>query len=48
MRRFLRRVTPENPVLAVLLWVVVALVGVAGLFTLFFYLDRYLPGGGMF
>jgi hypothetical protein len=44
----LRRLGPRNPILAVLFWVVLAALLIALLFTAFWYLDRFLPGGGMF
>jgi len=46
--RFLRRAQPRNPFLAVLYWVVLLVVVVAALFALFFFLDNFLPGQGMF
>jgi hypothetical protein len=45
---FLRRFQPRNPVLAVLFWALVTIVVLAMLFVAFFYLDNFLPGGGMF
>jgi len=47
---FLRRRSPRHPALAVLYWVVLAMVTVAVVFTLFYLLDvsRLVPGGGMF
>lgn len=44
----MRRIGPQNPALAVLFWIAVALLAVAAVFTAFYFLDRYLPGGGMF
>lgn len=48
MLRLLRRIGPRSPVLAMLFWVVAALAALTALFTAFYFLDRYLPGGGMF
>ena len=48
MFRLLRRYQPKPPALAVLYWAVVTVATLAILFVLFFYLDRFLPGGGMF
>lgn len=48
MLRVLRRVSPRNPFLAAILWVGVVLAVLVGLFFAFFYLDRFLPGSGMF
>jgi hypothetical protein len=47
---FLRRRGPRNPFLAVLYWLVLALVVVTVVFALFYLLDvsRLVPGGGMF
>jgi hypothetical protein len=45
---WLRRRQPRNPVLAVLFWMVATLVALAVLFVLFYWLDNYLPGQGMF
>jgi hypothetical protein len=45
---FLRRVGPRNPVLAILYWVALIVVALAVVFTAFWYLDRFLPGSGMF
>jgi len=45
---WLRRLQPRNPVLAVLFWMVATLVALAVLFVLFYWLDNYLPGQGMF
>jgi hypothetical protein len=36
---FLRRFQPRNPVLAVLYWLVLAILAVAALFAIFFALD---------
>lgn len=44
----LRRLGPRNPILAVVFWVAVAAMVILLLFTAFWYLDRFLPGGGMF
>ncbi len=48
MFRLLRRYQPGNVALAVLYWTLLALVALVGLFFVFYSLDRYLPGGGMF
>ncbi|MGH2737752.1 MAG: hypothetical protein ACRDHH_02975 [Actinomycetota bacterium] len=48
MLGWLRRRQPRNPVLAVLFWMVATLVALAVLFVLFYWLDNYLPGQGMF
>lgn len=45
---FLSRLSPRNPLLAVLFWVALGVVALAGLFAAFWYLDRFLPGEGMF
>ena len=45
---FLGRFQPRNPLLAALYWVVVVVVLLALLFAVFFYLDDFLPGQGMF
>jgi hypothetical protein len=45
---WLRRFQPVNPVLAVLYWMALTLVALAVLFVLFYWLDNYLPGQGMF
>lgn len=45
---WLRRYQPRNPVLAVLYWVVATLVALAVLFVIFYWLDNFLPGQGMF
>jgi len=45
---FLRRRQPRNPALAVVYWLAILAVTLAVLFIAFFYLDNYLPGGGMF
>lgn len=42
------RIVPRNRALAVVFWIAVALVAVAAVFTAFYFLDEYLPGGGMF
>lgn len=45
----LRRYQPENPLLAVIYWLLVVVVVVVGLGVLFFYLDSVFElGGGMF
>jgi hypothetical protein len=48
MIRWLRRFQPDNPVLAVLYWMALTLLALAVLFVLFYWLDNYLPGQGMF
>jgi hypothetical protein len=48
MLGWLRRLQPRNPVLAVLFWMVATLIALAVLFVLFYWLDNYLPGQGMF
>jgi hypothetical protein len=45
---WLRRFQPDNPVLAVLYWMALTLLALAVLFVLFYWLDNYLPGQGMF
>jgi hypothetical protein len=45
---FLRRIQPRNPVLVVLYWILLLVAALSGLFVLFFYLDNFLPGQGMF
>ncbi len=44
----LRRFQPRNPFLAILYWTVATLVALTALFVLFYFLDNYLPGQGMF
>jgi hypothetical protein len=48
MLGWLRRRQPRNPVLAVVFWIVATLIALAVLFVLFYWLDNYLPGQGMF
>lgn len=48
MLGWLRRRQPRNPVLAVMFWMVATLIALAVLFVLFYWLDNYLPGQGMF
>ncbi len=48
MLRFLRRASPRNLFLAILYWALLAAAVLVGLFFAFFYLDRFLPGSGMF
>jgi hypothetical protein len=48
MLGWLRRRQPRNPVLAVLFWMVATLIALVVLFVLFYWLDNYLPGQGMF
>jgi len=45
---WLRRRQPRNPVLAVMFWMVATVIALAVLFVLFYWLDNYLPGQGMF
>ncbi len=44
----LRRHQPGNPVLAALYWLVIVAAALAILFAVFWQLDNFLPGGGMF
>ncbi|HEV3475116.1 MAG TPA: hypothetical protein VG602_07105 [Actinomycetota bacterium] len=48
MFAWLRRHRPSNPWLAILYWAVVTLAALLGLFVIFYFLDDYLPGQGMF
>ena len=48
MIRMLRRWSPSNPLLATLYWVVLIVGVLVGLFFLFYFIDPFLPGGGMF
>jgi hypothetical protein len=48
MIRFLRKYQPRSGLLAVLYWMLVSLAALALIFTLFYFLDSYLPGSGMF
>ena len=48
MLGFLRRRQPRNPLLAVLFWGTATLIALAVLFVLFYWLDNFLPGQGMF
>lgn len=48
MLGWLRRLQPRNPALAVLFWIMATLIALAILFVLFYWLDNYLPGQGMF
>jgi hypothetical protein len=48
MFAWLRRHQPRNAVLVVLYWVVAVAVAVAILFVIFYWLDNFLPGQGMF
>jgi hypothetical protein len=48
MLGWLRRRQPRNLVLAVLFWMVATLIALVVLFVLFYWLDNYLPGQGMF
>lgn len=45
---WLRGFQPRNPVLAVLYWMALTLLALAVLFVLFYWLDNFLPGQGMF
>lgn len=44
----LRRLGPRRPFLAVILWVALGAMLLTALFAAFWYLDRFLPGEGMF
>jgi hypothetical protein len=44
----LGRFQPRNPFLAAVYWVLVVAALLAVLFAVFFFLDDYLPGQGMF
>ena len=44
----LGRFQPRNPFLAVVYWIIVVVAALAVLFAVFFFLDDYLPGQGMF
>ncbi len=48
MFRLLRRHQPKVTALAVLYWAGLTVAALAILFVVFFYVDRFLPGGGMF
>jgi hypothetical protein len=48
MFRFLRRYQPRPAALAVLYWTVLTLGVLVVLFFAFYFLDGFLPGGGMF
>jgi hypothetical protein len=48
MFAWLRRHQPGNPFLAVLYWAMALAVALAALFVVFYWLDNYLPGQGMF
>ena len=48
MFRFLRRHQPSGVPLAILYWTALTLVALVVLFLTFYWLDSYLPGGGMF
>ena len=45
---FLGRFQPHNPFLAALYWIVVVAAVLLVLFAVFFFLDDFLPGQGMF
>jgi hypothetical protein len=45
---WLRRHQPNNPVLAILYWAGATLAALLVLFLIFYFLDDYLPGQGMF
>jgi hypothetical protein len=45
---FLRRIQPRSRILSAIYWVLLLVAALAGLFVLFFYLDNFLPGQGMF
>jgi hypothetical protein len=48
MFAWLRRHQPRNVVLVVLYWLVAVAVALAILFVIFYWLDNFLPGQGMF
>lgn len=48
MFRLLRRYQPRPLVLAVLYWTMLTLAALVALFFVFYWLDGFLPGGGMF
>lgn len=48
MFAWLRRHRPRNPWLAILYWAGVTLGALLVLFVIFYFLDDYLPGQGMF
>ena len=48
MFAWLRRHQPNHPLLAVLYWAGATLVALLVLFLIFYFLDDYLPGQGMF
>jgi hypothetical protein len=48
MFAFLRRHRPRNPFLAILYWAALTLTAFLVLFVIFYFLDDYLPGQGMF
>jgi hypothetical protein len=48
MFRLLRRFQPKFVPLAVLYWMALTIVALVVLFVAFYYLDGFLPGGGMF
>ncbi len=48
MFTWLRRHQPGNPLLMALYWIVLTVLALAVLFVLFYWLDNYLPGQGMF
>jgi hypothetical protein len=48
MLGWLRRHQPRNPALVVLFWTTATLVALAVLFVIFYWLDNFLPGQGMF
>jgi hypothetical protein len=48
MLGWVRRRQPRNPLLAFLYWIVATLLALAALFAVFYWLDNFLPGQGMF
>jgi hypothetical protein len=48
MFAWLRRHRPRNPGLAILYWAGLTLAALLVLFVIFYFLDDYLPGQGMF
>ena len=48
MIRALRRWSPRNPLLATLYWIGLVVGVLVGLFFFFYWVDKYLPGAGMF
>ena len=48
MFAWLRRHQPRNPLLAILYWAAATVAALLVLFLIFYFLDDYLPGQGMF